>query len=229
MEEKFQKIKEMVERELNQEKDSVHDIDHIMRVYNLALTIAKTENNVDMDVLQAGVLLHDIGSAKEANDPSGQTDHAVIGAEMAKPILEKFGMSSDKIKHVQECILTHRYRTNNRPETIEAKIVYDADKLETAGAIGIARAFSWIGKHHAKIYKKMDNIGDYAKENLTEGKINGRIIDKSKHSVHINYETKDKFLLENLYTETAKKIGQERLAYYKEFLDRLDREVVGEL
>jgi uncharacterized protein len=147
---------------------------------------------------------------------------------MAKPILEK-GISPDKIKHVQECILAHRYRTNNRPETIEAKIVHDADKLETAGAIGIARAFSWIDKHRAKIYKKVDNIGDYAKENLTEGKINGRIMDKSKHSVHINYETKDKFLLDNLYTESSKRIGKERMAYFKGFLDRLDKEVRGEL
>jgi uncharacterized protein len=229
MTEKFQKIKEIVEQELDQEKDSAHDIDHIMRVYNLAMTIAKTEANVDLDVLRAGALLHDIGGAKEANDPSGKTDHAIIGAEMARPILESLGFSNDKIKHVQECILAHRYRTNNRPETIEAKIVHDADKLETVGAIGIARAFSWIGKHRAKIYKKVDNIEDYARENLTEGKINGRIMDKSKHSIHINYETKDKFLLENLYTETAKKIGQERLTYLKEFLDRLDKEVIGEL
>lgn len=227
--EKFKKIKEIVEKELNQEKDSAHDIDHIIRVYNLAMTIAKTEANVDMDVLQAGVLLHDIGGAKESNDPSGQTDHAIIGAEMAKPILEKFGFSDEKIKHVQDCILSHRYRTNNRPGTIEAKIVHDADKLESAGAIGIARAFFWIGKHKAKIYKKIDSVEEYAKENLTEGKINGRIMDKSKHSVHINYETKDKFLLENLYTETARKIGQERMAYYKGFLDRLDKEVNGEL
>jgi uncharacterized protein len=229
MTEIFQKIKEIVEKELNQEKDSAHDIDHIMRVYNLAMTIAKTENNVDMDVLRAGVLLHDIGGAKESGDPSGQTDHAIIGAKMAKPILEKFGMASDKIKHIQECILSHRYRTNNKPESIEAKIVYDADKLETVGAIGIARAFSWIGKHRAKIHKKVDSIKEYAKENLTEGMINGRIMDKSKHSIYINYETKDKFLLENLYTESAKKIGKERLTYYKEFLDRLDKEVIGEL
>ena len=229
MEKKFQKIKEIVEQELNQEKDSAHDIDHIMRVYNLAMTIVKTEANVDIDVLQAASLLHDIGGAKEASDPSGKTDHAIIGAEMARPILENLGFSDDKIKHVQECILAHRYRTNNQPETIEAKIVHDADKLETVGAIGIARAFSWIGRHRAKIYKKVDNIENYARENLTEGKINGRIMDKSKHSIHINYETKDKFLLETLYTETAKQIGQERLTYYKEFLNRLDTEVLGEL
>ncbi|MFZ2310853.1 MAG: HD domain-containing protein [Patescibacteria group bacterium] len=229
MNEKFQKIKDIVEQELNQEKDSTHDMDHIMRVYNLAMTIAKTEPNVNLDILQAAVLLHDIGGAKENGDPSGQTDHAVVGAMMAKPILESFDFSDGDIKHVQACILSHRYRTNYKPETIEAKIVHDADKLDAAGAIGLARAFSWIGKHHAKIYKKVDSIEDYAKSNLTEGKINGRIMDKSKHSVHINYETKEKFLVDNLYTETAKKIGQERMTYFKDFLDRMDREVNGEI
>jgi len=229
MTEKFQKIKELVEKELSQDNDSSHDIHHIMRVYNLALNIARHEKDVDLDVVEAAALLHDIGGAKESSDPSGQTDHAVIGAQIAQPILENLGFSSDQIKHVQACILSHRYRTSYKPETIEAKIVHDADKLETVGAVGIARAFSWIGKHRAQIYKKVDSIEDYAKENLFAGKINGRIMDKSKHSVHINYETKDKFLLENIYTETAKKIGQERLAYYKDFLDRLEKEVSGEL
>jgi uncharacterized protein len=180
------------------------------------MKIAETEVNVDLDVLQAGVLLHDIGGAKEANDPSGQTDHAVIGAEMARPILEDLGFADDKIRHIQECILAHRYRSDNRPETIEAKIVHDADKLETVGAIGMARSFCWIGKHGAQIHKKVDSIEDYARENLAGGKINGRIMDKSKHSVWINY------------TESAKKIGRGRLQYYREFLERLEREVLGE-
>lgn len=227
MEEKFQKLKNIVEKELDQEKDSAHDIDHIMRVYNLAMTIAKSESNVDLDILQAAVLLHDVGGAKEANDPSGQTDHAVVGAEMAEPILKNLGFSDSKIKHIQACILSHRYRTDNKPETIEAKIVYDADKLETVGAIGVARAMAWIGKHKAKIIKIV-NIDEYIKENQG-GKLNGRIQDKSKHSIHINYEVKDKFLLEKLYTKTAKKIGEERLAYYKDFIDRLEKEANGEL
>ncbi len=229
MTEKFQKIKEIVEQQLSQDKDSTHDIDHVLRVYNLAMTIAKTEADVNLDILQAAVLLHDIGGAKEAADPSGKTDHAVVGAMMAKAILEDFAYSELEIKHIQACILSHRYRTNFKPETIEAKIVYDADKLDALGAIGIARSFSWIGKHHAKIYKKVENLDDYAKENLTEGKINGRIMDKSKQSVQINYETKDKYIVEGLYTETARKIGQERTVYYKSFLDRMDREVFGEI
>lgn len=227
MNEKFEKIREIVEEELNKEKDSAHDIDHIMRVYNLAMTIAKGEQDVDLDILQAGVLLHDIGGAREANDPTGQTDHAVVGAEMAKPILEKFEYSDDQIKHVQACILSHRYRNDNLPETIEAKIIFDADKLDATGAIGMARSYTWIGKYKAKIYKKVD-IDEYIKENLG-GKINGRIQDKSKHSVQIQFETKEKFLLDRLYTESAKRIGEERLKYYREFLERMEKEVNGEL
>lgn len=229
MEEKFRKIKDIVERELNLKKDSTHDIHHVMRVYNLAMTLAKTENNVNLEILQAGALLHDIGSAKETEDSSGKIDHAVIGAEMAGPILKNLGFSDNDISHIQECILTHRYRTERKSETIEAKIVHDADKLDAVGAIGIARAFTWISKHNACIYKKVDSIEEYIKENLTEGKINGRLIDKSKHSIHINYEIKEKFLLDYLYTETAKKIGQKRLIYYKEFLDRLENEVLGKI
>jgi len=53
-------------------------------------------------------------------------------------------------------------------------------------------------------------------------------MDKSKHSVQVNYETKEKFLVGNLYTATAKKIGEERMAYFKDFLDRMDKEVTGE-
>jgi len=225
---KFQQIKDIVEKELSLGKDPVHDIDHIMRVYNLALTIAKEEKEVDLDVLQAAVLLHDIGEAKESNDSSGQIDHAVVGAEMARPILETLGFVEEKIKHIQACILSHRYRNNCEPETIEAKIVHDADKLDATGAVGIARAFAWVGVNDAKIYKEVADIKKYVQDNQGGG-FKGRIIDKSQHSPHINYEVKDKFLLDYLYTETAKKIGAERLAFYKNFLDRLAREVRGEL
>lgn len=227
MEEKFEKIKVIAAAELKE--CAAHDIDHVMRVYNLALTIAANETDVDLEVLQAAVLLHDIGGAQEANDPTGKTDHAVVSCEMAKPILENLNFSSDKIKHIQDCILSHRYRNDNEPETIEAKILFDADKLDGVGAIGIARGYAWVGKYRAKIYKKVAEIEEYARENLTEGKINGRIIDKSLHSPQLNWELKEKFLKDKLYTATAKKICAERSAYHEEFLNRLEQEINGKL
>ncbi len=223
MDPKLQKLKDIAEKELS--FCPAHDINHVMRVYNLAVTIAEKED-ADMDVVRAGALLHDIGGAKEDRDRTGQTDHAIEGAKMAYSILKDLDYPEDKIKHIQDCIRTHRFRSESRPETIEAKIIFDADKLETVGAIGIARAFSWVGKNNAQIYKKT-NIDEYVKENLG-GKINGRIKDKSKHSVQINYETKEKFIVDAIHTKGGKEIAKERLEFFKMFLDRLEKEIDGQ-
>lgn len=224
MEERFQQIKKIVEKELS---CSAHDIDHVMRVYNMCLYLAKGKI-VDLDVLKGAALLHDIAAVKETQDISGNTDHAIVGAEMAKTILKKLNFSDNKIKHIMECIISHRYKTSNKPKTIEAKILFDADKIDTLGAIGIARSFAWVGKNGAKIYKKADDIDTYAKENLC-GKINGRIQDKTKHSAQIEFETKIKYLPDKLYTKKAKDIAKERIDYIKKFLDRLEKEYLGQI
>ena len=224
MDEKIEKIKEIVKKELA--FCSAHNFDHVMRVYNLALHLAENET-VDLDVIKAAVLLHDIGGKKEVDDPTGKTDHAIEGAKMAEPILNNLGYSKDKIKHIQDCIISHRYRTGNEAKTKEAQILFDADKLDTLGAIGIARSFVWVGRNNAKIYTDI-NIEEYINENLG-GKINGRIQDKTKHSPQIEFETKLKFLITKLHTEKAKEVCKERIEFYKSFLDRLKREINGEL
>jgi uncharacterized protein len=223
MEEVFQSIRDIVVKEL---ECSAHNIDHIDRVYNLCLKLSESEN-VDLDVIKASALLHDIARVKEDMDSTGKTDHAVLGSNMAEEILKKLKFPNDKIQHVKECILTHRYRTGNIPQTLEAEILFDADKLDTIGTIGLARCFVWVGKNNAHIYRKV-NLEDYIKENLN-GKINGRIQDASKHSVNIEYETKLKFIVDKLHTEKAKEIGKERIDYFKSFLDRLEKEINGEI
>ena len=222
MNQKFLKIKERVEKELS---CSAHDIGHVMRVYNLCLRLAEDED-VDLEVLQAAALLHDIARVKEDNDPSGKTDHAILSAEMAVPILKDLGFPDEKIRHIQDCIASHRYRTGDKPETKEAQILFDADKLDSLGAIGIARSFVWVGRNNAKIYTNGD-IEEYIRNNLG-GDINGRIQDKTKHSPQIEFETKLKFLVDSLYTEKAKETGKERAEFYKKFLDRLEREINGD-
>ena len=195
-----------------------------MRVYNLSLHLAENEN-IDLDILKAAVLLHDIARVKEDNDPTGRTDHAVLGAEMCVPILEEVNFPVEKIKHVQVCIISHRYRTGHTPQTIEAQILFDADKLDTIGAIGIARSFIWVGRNNAKIYSDVD-IEKYIEDNLG-GKINGRIQDKTKHSPQIEYKTKLKYLAEKLHTDKAKEICKERTEYFENFLKRLEQEIKG--
>lgn len=223
MEEVFQSIRDVVVKEL---ECSAHNMDHVDRVYNLCLKLSEGEN-VDLDVIKTSALLHDIARVKEDMDSTGKTDHAVLGSNMAEQILKKFNFPEDKIKHIQDCIITHRYRTGNLPKTLEAKILFDADKLDTIGTIGLARCFVWVGKNNAQIYRKV-NLNDYIKENLG-GSIKGRIQDASKHSVNIEYETKLKFIVEKLHTQKAKKIGKERLDYFKNFLEKLEKEINGDI
>jgi uncharacterized protein len=225
MEEKFQKIKEAVEKELSG-ADSSHNMDHVMRVYNLCLHLAEGES-VDLDVLKAAALLHDIARMKEDADNSGKTDHAELSSQLAVPILQKLGFPENKIKHIQNCIISHRYRTLEKQNTKEAQILFDADKLDTIGAIGIARSFVWVGRNNANIYRKVD-VNTYAKENLG-GKINGRIQDKTKHSPQLEFETKLRFLIDKLHTKKAKEICRERMNFYKMFLGRLEKEIEGEI
>lgn len=224
MKPKIRKIKEIACKKLN--SCSAHEIDHVTRVCNICLHLAKGEN-VNLEVLQAAALLHDIGGLKEINDPSGKTDHAVVGAEIAGPILKKVGFSEKEIEHIQGCIRSHRYKTENKPQTKEAQILFDADKIDTLGALGIARAYVWIGRNRGRIYAR-PNIKKYIKGNM-DGKINGRIKDKTKHSPQIEFEVKYKFLKDKLYTKKAKKVAQERTKFMKSFLDRLEKEIKGKL
>ena len=222
MDAKTAKIKEIVRKELD--FCSAHNFDHVVRVYNLALNLCENED-VDLDVVKAAALLHDIGTQREAKDKTGKTDHAIESAKMAGPILTRLKYPKDKIKHIQDCIISHRYRTDQKPQTKEAQIVFDADKLETVGAIGIARIFAWTGKNNAHIYRKVD-IDEYAKENLG-GRINGKILDKTKHSPQINWQTKDKHILGYLYTNRAKQIAKDRMSFSENFLKRLEDEING--
>jgi uncharacterized protein len=218
MKKNTKKLKEIANKLLT--KCPAHDITHVDRVYEMSLKLAKG-NDVDLEVIEAAALLHDIGGKKELDNPS--LDHSVEGAKMAKKILQDLDYPEEKIKHIQDCIVTHRYRTNRKPKTLEAKIIFDADKLETVGAIGIARIFVWIGTNNAKIYEKVD-LDEYAKENLG-GKRMGRIKDHSKYNAYVNWETKTKHVLKFLYTDKAKEIAKDRLKFTKKFFDRLDKEI----
>jgi len=224
MDQRFKKIKEIVEKELS---CSAHQMDHVMRVYNLCLSLSKNED-IDLDVLKAAALLHDIARIKEDNDSSGNTDHAILGAEMAGPILQELGFSQEKIKHIQDCIISHRYRTINRPKTKEAQILFDADKLDVIGVTGIARSFMVAGQYGEKIYSDVP-VNKYIKDNLTDGRLNGRIKEISKHAPNLEFETKFKYIPDKLYTSKAKEIGKQRLEFMKEFFERLEKEINGEL
>ena len=130
--------------------DAAHDKFHVYRVLNFALEIAAAEAGVNFDVLIAAALLHDIGRERQFADPS--LCHAQTGGEMARTFLTARGWEGPKADHVQACITTHRFRQANPPATLEAKIIFDADKLDAAGALGIARTLIYCGQMNEILY-----------------------------------------------------------------------------
>ena len=224
MEEKLEKLKNIVEKELS---CSAHDLEHSKRVYNSCLKLSENEP-VDLNILKAAALLHDIARVEEDNDHTGNIDHAVLGAQKAETILKELNFSEQEIKKIKHCILSHRFRGDNqKPETKEAQILFDADKLDSCGALSIARGFIWVGRNNAKIYTDKTSLEAYIKDNLG-GETTGKIKDKTKHSVQIEHETKIKHLEDKFYTQKAKQIYKERMVFCEMFLERLEKEIKGE-
>jgi uncharacterized protein len=220
MKQYIDKIKEKMISELS---CSAHNIDHVQRVFNLCRIIASTEDNVDMRVLEPAALLHDIARVIESNDQSGIVDHALLGSEMASEFLIEIEYPKELIMKIKHCILTHRFRSGNEPISIEAKILFDADKLDVIGSVGIARTFMLAGQFGQRITAS-SNV-EYEESNIVE---NGRIKDVSKHSPLMEYEYKFKKVPDKLYTQKGKKMGKERLEYMKNFFTRLEEEMNGE-
>lgn len=130
--------------------DQAHDSEHIYRVLYAALDIAATEENVDMDVLIAACLLHDVARGEQSVDPT--LCHAAEGAKKARKFLAENQFPPAFTEHVADSIRTHRFRAGDPPASIEAKILFDADKLDVAGAFGLARSILYAGIYGEPIY-----------------------------------------------------------------------------
>lgn len=222
MNNKYQKILELVKDKMTY---AAHDFDHVMRVYHTCLSLAENETGIDYDILIPAVLLHDIARSQEDEDPTGQIDHAVLGAEMAAEILKQLRYESEQIEKIKHCIRTHRFRSGSIPETIEAKILYDADKLDVLGAVGIARSFMLAGKHGERLFIDTD-LNEYCAANIG---VNGRVKDVSKHSSNIEFELKLKKIPEKLYTAKAKELAATRVKYMADFFKILKAEIEGSI
>jgi len=217
---KHKRIIEIVQDKLT---CSAHNLDHVFRVYNLCLLIAKYEKDVDLEVLIPSALLHDIARVEESKDKTGELDHAILGSQIAEDILRKLQYEEEKIEKIKHCIIAHRFRTGNEPNTIEAKILFDSDKLDAIGASGIARTFMLAGQFGQRLTAN-EPLNDYLESNTVE---KGRLKDLSKHTPFIEYEVKLKKIPNKLYTKKAKEIGEERLNFMEDYFNRLMLEIDG--
>ena len=194
-------------------QDSAHDKHHVYRVLGCAKDIACYENAVDMEVLVAACLLHDIGREAQFINPA--LCHAQVGGDMAYDFLISQGWPKGRAHHVKDCITTHRFRGDAQPQSIEAKILFDADKLEATGLIGIARTLIYQGIVSHPLYA----IGD-------DGKIiTHRAKGEDGASFFTEYNFKLKNIYDSFYTHRAKEIAEGRRQAAVDFHDGLYDEI----
>lgn len=190
--------------------DSAHDKEHINRVLYNALAIAQTEDNVDYDVLIASCLLHDIGRKEQFENPA--LCHASVGSEKAYQFLIDNGFDKTYAGQVRHCILTHRFRKSSPPESLEAKILFDADKLDVSGAMGIARSLIYKGIVSEPLYTL-----------LPDGTVS-----TGEHDTVPSFFHEYKYKLENLYshfyTTKGADMAQERQKIAVDFYQCLYQE-----
>lgn len=205
-------------RTLYDDSDPVHDFDHVLRVLALARRIGEAEG-ADMTVVETAVLLHDIhraGEDQQAHVTNTETaDHALLGAERARAILRQIDPPADEafIEAVGHAIEAHRFRNAIAPQTLEARVVFDADKLDAIGAIGIARAYAYGGMTRQKLWGEVP-------EDYPGG---GR-----DHTPHHEFVYKLSRIKDRMLTATGRAIAQERHAAMCDFFARLAREIRGE-
>lgn len=193
--------------------DAVHDFDHVLRVLALAERIAQAEG-ADLEIVRAAVLLHDVG--REQAEAQG-VDHAGFAAQRAREVLSD--QPPDKVEAVAQAIAAHRFRAGPTPATLEAQVLFDADKLDAIGAIGVARAFAYGGAHRQRLWTPLASV------DLARWQAEG---DDADHTPVHEFVVKLSRLKERLFTATGRAIAEERHAYMAAFYARLEAEVRGE-
>ncbi len=171
-----------------------HGFDHTVRVTRLCELLGVREG-ADMAILVPAALFHDVG--RPCEEETG-LPHEEEGARMAESFLGSIGFREDLIPAITHAIRAHRYSTGMLPETLEARILSDADKLDAMGAVGIARTFMQAGAR------------------------GGGIADATGH-----FHEKLLQLQSRMYTESARTIAERRHAFLTAFLEALDDEMNG--
>lgn len=193
--------------------DAAHDFDHVLRVTHLAVQIAAAEG-ADLTIVRLAALLHDL-PASPAAEEDHRAAHHLRAAETAQQLLLARGADAELVTQVVHCIAAHRFRDQRiQPQTLEAQCLYDADKLDAIGAIGVARAFAYAGAHGDRLWVKP--AAEIAVENAEA---------ESDYTPVHEYVFKLRRLLETLHTSTARAIGAERHAAMAAFFSQLDAEM----
>ena len=194
-----------------------HDWDHTLRVLANARHLADAEG-ADAAVVAFAAVLHDIGRPEELAD-NGKTCHAQLGEERTRDVLRELGVSDSAfVEQVAHCVRAHRYRRrrdSEPPATLEARVVFDADKLDCIGAVGIGRSFHFAGRTGARLHN-------------TESEATGSESYSREDTAYREFLVKLRGIHERMLTAEGRRIASARHQFMVAFFGRLCREVKGD-
>jgi uncharacterized protein len=209
--------------------DPVHGFDHVLRVYRLAERLAEA-GGADLEIVRAAVLLHDVPVKADGRIPPGiqedyhldnqadaeaRGDHHQRSAELAAEVLREEGWEAERIDAVHHCIQAHRFRDEtNIPETLEAKVLFDADKLDAIGSVGAARAVAYAAENGQPFYAPPSRL-------FLES---GELEPGEPHSAYHEYQFKLIKIKDRLFTPEARRMAESRQRRMKEFFEGLVEE-----
>jgi uncharacterized protein len=196
--------------------DAVHDFSHIERVYRMSERLALAEG-ADLEIVHAAALLHDADGTTPGSE--ARQEHHLRSAEFAGKILREEGWLEERIEAVQHCVRAHRFRGDQEPPaTKEAQCIFDADKLDVLGAIGVVRTVVYAALAGAPFYTPPS-------QQFIE---TGKEIEGELHSAYHEYIYKLQKIEGKLFTHTAREIARDRSQYLGGFFEQLIAEINGE-
>jgi len=190
--------------------DSAHDLAHLDRVWHNAGMIAEDEPGVDTTVLLAAAYLHDLVNLPK-NHPDGKSASRQ-SAQKAAPILHSLGLSADQVHATRHAIEAHSYSAGIPPETAEACILRDADRLDALGTIGIARNFAVSATFGQSFYDPDDPFAQR------------RPLDDKRFAVD-HWKLKLLHLQDGMLTDRGRELAQRRTGILRRFLDDFADEI----
>jgi uncharacterized protein len=194
--------------------DPVHGFDHILRVYRMAEHLAQAEG-ADLQIVGAAALLHD---ATGPGVGQARAEHQHASAAFAGQVLAAEGWPAERIAAVQHCIRAHRFRdAREQPETLEAQVLFDADKLDAIGAIGIYRGVAYAVLDHQNLY-------GLPSARFLAG---GQKEPGEAHTPYHEYLFKLGKLKERLFPPTARQLAAGRHRLMEAFFEQLLAELVA--
>ncbi len=190
--------------------DPAHGWEHIKRVYRLALYIAEQEN-ADAFIVGTAALMHDIGHL--STDTSQH--HADLSMSMAGELLLAYDVSADTREAILQAIAAHSFSLGIEPRSLEAKVVRDADRLDSLGAIGILR---WA------ITGAVRRTGETQTYHPDDPFAEWHTLD-DRHYMLDHFFTKLLKLDGTMATQTGRVLAQQRVAFMRAYLDEFRREL----